>query len=128
MAYKFTIKGIRKFNEEKVVERTLSLYRGIAGDPEVKIRYNQETGEEKESYTIMTEKVSTQGVNVKHMIGGNIIVELPWLASKIDVQLCYAFIKAIKKVHRAVHITDEEDKHVKLLKHRFLDLVCIFTK
>lgn len=114
MAYKFTIKGIRKFNEEKVVERTLSLYRGIVGDPEVKIRYNQETGEEKESYTIMTEMVSTQGVNVKHMIGGNIIVELPWLASKMDVQLCYAFIKAIKKVHRAVHITDEEDKHVKL--------------
>ena len=62
----------------------------------------------------MTEKVSTQGVNVKHMIGGNIIVELPWLASKMDVQLCYAFLKAIKKVHRAVHIIDEEDKHVKL--------------
>ena len=114
MAYKFTIKGIRKFNEEKVVERTLSLYRGVEGDPGVKIRYHQETGEEKESYTIMTEKVSTQGVNVKHMIGGNIIVELPWLASKMDVMLCYAFLKAIKKVHRAVHITDEEDKHVKL--------------
>ncbi len=114
MAYKFTIKGIRKFNEEKVVERTLSLYRGVEGDPGVKISYHQETGEEKESYTIMTEKVSTQGVNVKHMIGGNIIVELPWLASKMDVQLCYAFLKAIKKVHRAVHIIDEEDKHVKL--------------
>lgn len=114
MAYKFTIKGIRKFNEEKVVERTLSLYRGVEGDSGVKISYHQETGEEKESYTIMTEKVSTQGVNVKHMIGGNIIVELPWLASKMDVQLCYAFLKAIKKVHRAVHIIDEEDKHVKL--------------
>ena len=60
MAYKFTIKGIRRFNEEKVVERTLALYRGVEGDPEVKIRYHQETGEEKESYTIMTEKVSTQ--------------------------------------------------------------------
>ena len=114
MAYKFTIKGIRKFNENKVVERTLSLYRGVEEDPGVKIRYHQETGDEKESYTIMTEKVSTQGVNVKHMIGGNIIVELPWLASKMDVQLCYALLKAIKKVHRAVHITDEEDKHVKL--------------
>ena len=74
MAYKFTIKGIRRFNEEKVVERTLALYRGVEGDPEVKIRYHQETGEEKESYTIMTEKVSTQGVDVKHMICGNIIV------------------------------------------------------
>ncbi len=114
MAYKFTIKGIRKFNEEKVVEKTLTSYRGVAGDPEVKIRYNQETGEEKESYTIMTEKVSTQGINVKHMIGGNIIVELPWLASQMDVRLCYAYLNAIKKVHRAVHITDEEDKHVKL--------------
>ena len=114
MAYKFTIKGIRKFNEEKVVERTLALYRGVEGDPEVKIRYHQEKGEEKESYTVMTEKVSTQGVNVIHMIGGNIIVELPWLASKMDVLLCYAFLKAIKEVHRAVHIIDEEDKSVKL--------------
>ena len=48
------------------------------------------------------------------MIGGNIIVELPWLASKMDVLLCYAFLKAIKKVHRAVHVIDEEDKSVKL--------------
>ena len=46
MAYKFTIKGIRRFNEEKVVERTLALYRGVEGDPEVKIRYHQETGGE----------------------------------------------------------------------------------
>ena len=114
MAYKFTIKGIRKFNEEKVVERTFSLYRGIAGDPEVKIRYNQETGEEKVSYTIMTEKLSTQGVNIKHMVGGNIIIELPWLASQMDVRLCYAYLKAIKKAHRAVHIIDEDDKSVKL--------------
>ena len=114
MAYKFTIKGIRKFNEEKVVENTLASYRGIANDPEVKVRYHQETGEEKESYTIMTEKLSTQGINIKHMVGGNIIVELPWLASQMDVRLCYAYLKAIKKVHRAVHIIDEEDKNVKL--------------
>ena len=74
MAYKFTIKGIRKFNEEKIVEKTLTSYRGVADDPEVKIRYHQETGEERESYTIMTEKVSTQGINIKHMIGGNIVI------------------------------------------------------
>ena len=114
MAYKFTIKGIRKFNEEKVVEKTLTAYRGIIDDPEVKILYHQENGEEKESYTIMTEKVSTQGINVKHMVGGNIIVELPWLASQMDVRLCYAYLNAIKKVHRAVHILDEDDKSVKL--------------
>ncbi len=114
MAYKFTIKGIRKFNEEKVAEKTLTSYRGIVDDPEIKIRYNQETGEEKESYTMMTENVSTQGINVKHMVGGNIIVELPWLASQMDVRLCYAYLNAIKKVHRAAHIIDEEDKYVKL--------------
>lgn len=114
MAYKFTIKGIRKFNEEKVVEKTLTSYRGVPGDPEVKIRYNQETGEEKESYTLMTEKVSTQGINIKHMVGGNIIVELPWLASQMDVKLCYAYLNAIKKAHRGARIMDEEDKGVKL--------------
>ena len=114
MAYKFTIKGIRKFNEEKIVEKTLTSYRGVADDPEVKIRYHQETGEERESYTIMTEKVSTQGINIKHMIGGNIIVELPWLASQMDVKLCYAYLNAIKKVHRGSRIVDEEDKGVKL--------------
>ena len=114
MAYKFTIKGIRKFNEEKIVEKTLTSYRGVADDPEVKIRYHQETGEERESYTIMTEKVSTQGINIKHMIGGNIIVELPWLASQMDVKLCYAYLNAIKKVHRGCRIVDEEDKGVKL--------------
>lgn len=114
MAYKFTIKGIRKFNEEKVVERTLMLYRGVEGDPEVKIRNHQETGDEKESYTIMTENLSTQGINIKHMIGGNIVIELPWLASQMDVRLCYAYLNAIKKVHRGARIMDEEDKGVKL--------------
>ena len=114
MAYKFTIKGIRKFNEEKIVEKTLTSYRGVADDPEVKIRYHQETGEERESYTIMTEKISTQGINIKHMVGGNIIVELPWLASQMDVKLCYAYLNAIKKVHRGCRIVDEEDKGVKL--------------
>ena len=114
MAYKFTIKGIRKFNEEKVVEKTLTSYRGVANDPEVKVRYHQESGEEKESYTIMTENLSTQGINIKHMIGGNIIVELPWLASQMDVKLCYAYLNAIKKVHRGARIMDEEEKGVKL--------------
>ena len=114
MAYKFTIKGIRKFNEEKVVEKTLTSYRGVAGDPEVKVRYHQETGEEKVSYTIMTEKLSTQGINIKHMVGGNILIELPWLASQMDVKLCYAYLNAIKKVHRGARIMDEDDKGVKL--------------
>ena len=89
MAYKFTVKGIRKFKEEKVVRAALLSYRGDVDDPEVKIRYHQESGEEKESFTIMTENVSTQGVNIKLMVGGNIIVELPWYASQMDVKLCY---------------------------------------
>ena len=114
MAYKFTIKGIRKFNEEKVVEKALVSYRGIDNDPEVKVMYHETSGEEKESYTVMTVNVSSQGVNIKHMIGGNIIVELPWLASQMDVRLCYAYLNAVKKVHRGARIMDEEDKGVKL--------------
>lgn len=114
MAYKFTIKGIRKFNEEKVVEKALVSYRGIDNDPEVKVMYHETLGEEKESYTVMTVNVSSQGVNIKHMIGGNIIVELPWLASQMDVRLCYAYLNAVKKVHRGARIMDEEDKGVKL--------------
>lgn len=62
----------------------------------------------------MTEKLSTQGVNIKHMIGGNIIVELPWPASQMDVRLCYAYLNAIKTVHRGARIVGEEDKGVKL--------------
>ena len=114
MAYKFTIKGIRKFNEEKVVEKALLSFRGIANDPEVKVMYHEPSGEEKESYTVMTVNVSSQGVNIKHLIGGNIIVELPWLASQMDVRLCYAYLNAVKKVHRGARIMDEEDKGVKL--------------
>ena len=114
MAYKFTIKGIRKFNEEKVVEKALLSFRGIANDPEVKVMYHEPSGEEKESYTVMTVNVSTQGVNIKHLIGGNIIVELPWLASQMDVRLCYAYLNAVKKAHRGARIMDEEDKGVKL--------------
>jgi hypothetical protein len=114
MAYKFTIKGIRKFNEEKVVENALVSYRGIDNDPEVKVMYHETSGEEKEAYTVMTVNVSSQGVNIKHMIGGNIIVELPWLASQMDVRLCYAYLNAVKKVHRGARIMDEEDKGVKL--------------
>ena len=114
MAYKFTIKGIRKFNEEKVVEKALVSYRGIDNDPEVKVMYHETSGEEKESYTVMTVNVSSQGINIKHMIGGNIIVELPWLASQMDVRLCYAYLNAVKKVHRGARIMDEEDKGVKL--------------
>ena len=114
MAYKFIIKGIRKFNEEKVVEKALVSYRGIANDPEVKVMYHETSGEEKESYTVMTVNVSSQGVNIKHMNAGNIIVELPWLASQMDVRLCYAYLNAVKKVHRGARIMDEEDKGVKL--------------
>ncbi len=114
MAYKFTIKGIRKFNEEKVVEKTLTSFRGVADDPEVKVRYHQETSEEDVPYTIMTENLSTQGIKIKHMIGGNIVIELPWLASQMDVRLCYAYLNAIKKVHRGARIMDDEDKGAKL--------------
>ena len=122
MAYKFTIKGIRKLNVDKVVEKALDLFLGKVDEPRVKTKFREPVGEEEESYYILAEGVSTQGIIIRHMVGGNIIVELPWLASQMDVKLCYAYLKAIKKVHRAARIMDEEDKGVKLTEDEVIDL------
>ena len=62
----------------------------------------------------MIEGLSTQGITIKEMIGGCVIVELPWLASEADVRLCYACLNAIKKTHRASRITEEDEKDAKL--------------
>jgi len=113
MANKFTIKGIRKFNGQKVIEKTLMLI-SKGDDSEIKRRYNEPTCGEVESYTLMIEGLSTQGITIKEMIGGCVIVELPWLASEADVRLCYACLNAIKKTHRASRITEEDEKDAKL--------------
>lgn len=113
MANKFIIKGIRKFNEQKVIEKTLMLI-SKEDDSDVKRRYNEPTCGEVESYTLMIEGLSTQGITIKQMIGGCVIVELPWLASESDVRLCYACLNAIKKTHRASRITEEDEKDAKL--------------
>ena len=43
----------------------------------------------------MIEGLSTQGITIKQMIGGCVIVELPWLASEADVRLCYACLNGM---------------------------------
>ena len=48
------------------------------------------------------------------MVGGTVAVELPWLASEMDVRLCYAFLNAVKKVHRAARIMEENERGAKL--------------
>jgi hypothetical protein len=40
MAYKYTIKGIRKFNEQKVVERTMALFNTCSSGMTMLKRYN----------------------------------------------------------------------------------------
>lgn len=114
MAYKFTIKGIRRFNEQKVIEFSRILFKKYAHALDVLRRYNSPMDDEMESFTLMTENASTQGVNVKQRIGGNIIIELPWFASELDVRLCYSFLNAVKKVHRMARIMDEDEKSVNL--------------
>ena len=114
MAYKFTIKGIRKFNEERVVEKFFDTFKEVKNYQDVKIINHNPVNDETDSFTIMTLKVSTQGVNVKHLVSKDILVELPWLASQMDVKLCYAYLNAIKKVYRGARILDEEGKDVKL--------------
>jgi hypothetical protein len=114
MAYKFTIKGIRKFNEERVVEKFFDTFKEVENIEDVKILNHNPVNDETDSYTVMTLNVSTQGVNVKHLVSKDILVELPWLASLMDVKLCYAYLNAIKKVYRGARILNEEEKDVKL--------------
>ena len=114
MAYKYTIKGIRKFNEHKVVEQTKRFAKDLADKLHFTERQVTPTDDEVESFTMTAEDVSTQGVNIKFYVGETIIVELPWLASEWDVRLCYAFLHAVTKVHRTARITDEEEKSAKL--------------
>ena len=114
MIQKFKIKGIRKFKDQKVIERTSMLFKDYIDKPDIMIRYKTPADNEAESYTLMTENNSTQGVNVKLRIGETIVVELPWLASEMDVRLCYAFLNAVVKVHRMARVMDEDEKSVRL--------------
>jgi len=54
------------------------------------------------------------GITIRQMVGGTVAVELPWLASEMDVRLCYAFLNAVKKVHRAARIMEENERGAKL--------------
>ena len=114
MIQKYTIKGIRKFNEDKVIEWTRKIFKALGNDLEVSEWYNTPTDMYWECITLMAENGSTQGVNVKLQIGETVVVELPWLASEMDVRLCYAFLNSIMKVHRMARIMDENEKSVKL--------------
>ena len=114
MAYKFFNKGIRKFNEQRVIERTMTFFNNYTNKYDIIKRYATPTDNETEVFSLMVENASTQGVNVKLLIGETIIVELPWLASEGDVRLCYAFLNAIKKVHRTARVLDENEKSIKL--------------
>lgn len=114
MANKFTVTGIRKFNEEKVIDYTLMLLNNTVREKDVMRRYNEPVNNEVESYSLMIDGLSTQGVTIKRLVGGSIMVELPWLASEHDVRLCFAYLNAVKKVHRAARITGDDEKGAKL--------------
>ena len=112
MISKFTIKGIRRFNEKKVIEKTKML---LGDTSQFFFKWEKSLlNDERDSYVLLLDSLSTQGVNVKHLIGGSIIVELPWLASGNDVQLCFAFLNAVKVVHRGARILDEKEKNADL--------------
>ena len=73
MAYKFTIKGIRKFNEERVIENFFDAFKEIEKIEDVKIMSHNPLNDETDSYTVMTLNVSTQGVNIKHLVNKDIV-------------------------------------------------------
>ena len=113
MAYKYFIKGIRRFNAEKVQNVAKELFLGKDEEFDLMVRSNRNEYGEEESFTILTDELSTQGVNITFRIDGQIVLELPWLASIMDVRFCYAYLKAVKKVHRSARITDENGTDVK---------------
>lgn len=114
MAYKYFIKGIRRFKAETVQKKSKELFLGKDEDYQLRIRHNQSENGEVESFTVFTEDLSTLGVNLSFHIDGQIVLELPWLASIMDVRFCYAYLKAVKKVHRSARIMDENGKDVKI--------------
>lgn len=102
----FTVKGIRSFNENRVIEKAKALLFGRNGKEELKQYYYkvEEARDEIESVTYAIECASVLGVTIKYVEDNSIRVELPWLANRFDVKLCYAILEAIKKVHRSSHI------------------------
>ena len=78
MAYKFTIKGIRKFNEERIVEKFFGIFKEVKSIEDVKVKNHYPGNDETDSYTAMVVNHSTQGVNIKQLVNKDILVELPW--------------------------------------------------
>lgn len=113
MTNKYHIKGIRRFNAEKVQKTAKELFLSKEEDYQLMTRSNKNENGEVDSFTVLTDEFSTQGVNLTFRIDGQIILELPWLASIMDVRFCFAYLKAVKKVHRTARIVDENGKDVK---------------
>lgn len=114
MAYKYYIKGVRKFNEEKVAEKAKTLFLSEDEGYNLLVRRNPEKNGEVYSITVLIDEWSTQGVRISYRIDGQTEVELPWLASIMDVRYCFAYLQAAKKVHRSVRFVDENGKDVKI--------------
>ena len=121
MATKFTVRGIRNLKEKKVFDMTLRIFDGHVLDDDicdfkfkVNMCYNTLEEGETNSYTLSTENYSTQGVNIKQRVGATLVVELPWLASYMDLRLCFSFLYAVKMVHRSARITDGQGREVRL--------------
>ncbi len=112
MACKYYIKGIRRFDRKKVEEKTHSLFLNEEENYNLMVLRSAEKNGETESYTVLTEDISTQGVTISCRIDGLMVVELPWLASIMDVRFCFAFLRAVKKVHPMVRIVGEDGKDV----------------
>ena len=114
MAYKYFIKGVRKFNDEKVAEKAKTLF--LSEDEDYNLLARRKTGKngEVDSITVLIDEWSTQGVRISYRIDGLIEVELPWLASIMDVRYCFAYLQAAKKVHRSARFVDENGKDVKI--------------
>ena len=114
MAYKFTIKGIRRLNTQRVNEKTQRIFSQGNRHDNISSVWKTPGDDELGRMMLVSEGSSTQGVTISHLVNGNIIVELPWYASEKDVQICYAYLNALKLIHRAARILGDHDESVTL--------------
>lgn len=114
MAYQFTIKGIKKYDEEKVVAAIVDLFHGSTDMSDVGVRCRPALGDITESLNFIIRRKSTQGTDVFFHRNGTITVELPTLASLSDVKFCYLMLKAVKTVYHNCHILNEDGRETDL--------------
>lgn len=105
----FIVKGIRRFNKAKVLENTRKMF-GKTHRNRLVGAMEQASYEDKVTTLLFSWGLSTQGIEVAERFDGAIEVVVPWMAAEADVDLCYCYLTAIKKVHRSARVSIDDNE------------------